>query len=258
MSKTILSVERAMNILLFLYNAGQEVGISEIGRELDLHKSTIHRTLTTLESKGFIYQNKENGKYWLGLKIYAMGLLIEEKLSLKDIIKPYAKKVFDEFHEVVNVSILDKVVKEGYKTVVILKESENKKVLSVNPNVGSSLEAHASSVGKCLLAFSDDVDIERFSNIEFKKYTKNTISDYNELIKELNNIRKKGYAIDNEEREVGLFCIGAPILNKNGNAIAAISISGPTVRMKNEDIDKKIAKLIEVANEISLDVKQFK
>lgn len=257
MSETIVSVDRALDLLILLYKNGEGMGVSEIGRKLDLYKSTVHRTLSTLENKGFVYQNKENNKYWLGLKIYAMGLLIGEKLSLNDIIKPYAKRLFEEFHEVVNVSILDKF-KEGYKSVIILKESENKKVLSVNPDVGSSSDAHSSSVGKCLLAFTNDVDIEKFSNVPMKKHTDNTIVNYDELVEELNNIREKGYSIDNEEQEIGLFCIGAPILDKSGNAIAAISISGPTARMKDNQIDKKISRLVEVAHEISLEIGQMR
>lgn len=258
MSETIVSVDRSLDLLLLLYNNGEGMGVSEIGRELDLHKSTVHRTLATLENKGFVYQNKENGKYWLGLKIYAMGLLVGEKLSINDIIKPYAKQLFEEFHEVVNVSILDKDVKKGYKSVIILKESANNKVLSVNPNVGSSSDVHSSSVGKCLLAFSDDVDIEKFSDIPLKKYTENTIDSLETLKEDLKNIRQQGYSVDNEEQEIGLFCIGAPILDKNGNAIASISISGPTARIKNKDIDRKISRLVEIAKEISLQVQQIR
>lgn len=257
MSETILSVDRALDVLILLYKNGEAMGVSEIGRELDLGKSTVHRTLATLENKGFAYQDKENGKYWLGLKIYAMGLLIGEKLYLTDIVKPYAKKLFDEFNEVVNVSILDKDLIKGYKSVVILKETKNKNVLSVNPNVGSSSDAHVSSVGKCLLAFSDEIDIEKDLNVSFEKYTENSISNYQDLLEELKEVREKGYAVDNEEREIGLYCIGAPILDKKGNAIAAISISGPTARMKNYNLDEKIKSLVEVAEEISLEISQI-
>lgn len=258
MSETIVSVDRALDVLILLYKNEEGMGVSEIGRELDLHKSTVHRTLATLENKDFVYQNKENGKYWLGLKIYAMGLLVGEKLSLNDIIKPYAKKLFDEFNEVVNVSILDKDVNKEYKSIIILKESDTRSVLSVNPNVGSSSDAHSSSVGKCLLAFTDNIDIKKYSELPLKKHTENTLVNYDELVKELSDVREKGYAVDNEEQEIGLFCIGAPILDSEGNPVAAISISGPTVRMKNENLHKKIKKLVKVANEISLEVSKMK
>ncbi len=257
MSETIVSVDRALDILILLYDNGQGMGVSEISRDLDLHKSTVHRTLATLENKSFVYQNKDNGKYWLGLKIYAMGLLVGEKLSLTDIIKPYAKQLFEEFHEVVNVSILDKDVNKEYKSVIIMKESESRNVLSVNPNVGSSSDAHSSSVGKCLLAFTDDVNIEEYAKHSFKKYTDNTIANYDELVAELKEIREKGYSVDNEEQEIGLYCIGAPIFDRKGNTVAAISISGPTARMKNDEIGNKISRLTKVANEISLVVREM-
>lgn len=258
MSETINSVSRALDILLLMYNNREELGISEISRELDLHKSTIHRTLKTLEEKGFVYKNIENDKYWLGIKIYAMGLFIGEKMSINDLIKPFAKTLFDEFNEVVNVSILDANMDNGYKGLIILKESKIDKVLSVNPNIGSSSDAHSSSVGKCLLAFSKNIDLDIYSKVKLKKHTPNTIDNVDDLKKELVGVREKGYAIDNEEQEVGLYCIGAPIFGKNNNAIAAISMSGPTARMKNEDLNNKIKRLVEIANEISVVTAQMK
>lgn len=255
MSEKIVSVDRALDILLILYNNGKEMGVSEIGRDLELHKSTVHRTLATLEDKGFVHQNKENGKYWLGIKLYAMGLLVGEKLSLADLLKPYTKKLFDEFKEVINVSILDTDSSDGYKSIVILKEVDNQKTLSVNPNVGSSSDVHVSSVGKSLLAFTEDLDIEKLKGV--KKYTENTLTDVDEILEELAKVRKEGYSIDNEEQEIGLTCIGAPILGKDGYAIAAISMSGPSSRMRQNDFDLKIQRVKETAAEINRITKQL-
>jgi DNA-binding IclR family transcriptional regulator len=251
MADTINSIDRALDILLYLYNNGQEMGISEIGRELDLYKSTIHRTLTTLENKGFVHQNKENGKYWLGVKIYAMGLLVGEKLSLHDMLKPYSRKLYEEFHEVVNVSILDENTRDGYKSIIILKEVDEKKVLSVNPHIGASTDCHCSAVGKCLLAFSKDIDFEKIKNKPLKKYTETTIDNWDDLLVELEKVKENGYAIDDNEQEIGLSCIGAPIIDKSGNAVAAISMSGPTQRIRSEDFDYKVKRVVEIAKEIS-------
>lgn len=255
MSEKIVAVDRALDLLLILYNNGKEMGVSEIGRELELHKSTVHRTLATLEDKGFVHQNKENGKYWLGIKLYAMGLLVGEKLSLADLLKPYTKKLFDEFKEVINVSILDTDSSDGYKSIVILKEVDNQKTLSVNPNVGSSSDVHVSSVGKSLLAFTENLDIEKLKGV--KKYTENTLTDLDDILKELDKVRQEGYAIDNEEQEIGLTCIGAPILGKDGNAIAAMSMSGPSARMRQNDFELKIKRLKETAAEINRITKQL-
>jgi len=255
MSETIVSVERALDVLLTLYNNGKEMGISEISRELDLHKSSVHRTLVTLEKKNFVYQNLENEKYWLSIKIYAMGLLVGEKISLVDVIRPYSKELFNEFQEVVNVSILDKDMSDGYKSMIILKESDERKVLSVNPNIGSSTDACASSVGKCLLAFSKDIDYKKILEKPLIRYTENTITNYNDLFDELQKIRENGYALDNEEQELGLTCIGAPIIDKNGHSVAAISISGPSARMKTGDFNTKIRKVTDIAKKISLSLR---
>lgn len=257
MTEMIVSVDRALDILLTLYYNGEEMGISEIGRKLDIHKSTVHRTLATLENKGFVYQNTNTNRYWLGTKIYAMGLLIGEKLSLADLIKPYSIELFNEFKEVINVSILDKDIYDNYKTVIILKESDTRNVLSVNPNVGSSSDIHVSSVGKCLMAFSKDIDLSGISEKSLIGYTENTFTNWEDLLRELEIIKKNGYAIDNEELEIGLFCIGAPILDKNGSAIAAISMSGPTARMKGNNFEQKIIRLIEVSQEISYALKEI-
>ena len=251
MTERIVAVDRALDVLLALYHHNGEMGVSELARDLDLHKSTIHRSLASLEYKGFVQKNPENGKYWLGMKIYAMGLLVGEKFSLADVVRPYAKALFEAFGEVVNVSVLDRDPQEGYKSVIILKESSSSRVLSVNPGVGSSSDLHVSSIGKCLLAFSKEIDLMAYAEQPMKRYTENTIVSWEQMMTELKAIRKQGYAIDNEEQEIGLYCIGAPILDKRGNAIAAISISGPTVRMKRDDLDEKIRKVVEISRRIT-------
>ena len=94
--------------------------------------------------------------------------------------------------------------------------------------------------------------------MEFRKHTPSTIDNYEDLVKELIETREKGYAIDNEEQELGLYRIGAPILDRTGEAVAAISISGPTARMKNDKIQEKINRLLEIANLISKEVIQIR
>lgn len=258
MPEKIVAVDRALDILNYLFEKEEETGISEISRELDIPKSAVHRTLITLEEKNFVQQSKKTEKYWLGLKLYVMGELVKEKTSLIDIIKPFAENLYNKVKEVVNVSILELGSDGIYKSTVIYKTVNTSSVLSVNPKVGSRVDAHTSSVGKSLLAFNKDVDLERAGKtITLNKYTENTIDNWEDLFKELEDVRKKGYAVDNEEREVGLFCIGAPIFDKDNNAIAAISISGPTHRMKVLNLDENIKCLKETTKEINKVLKHF-
>ncbi len=248
--ETINSIDRALNILLLLYDEQKELGITEIGRRLELYKSTVHRTLTALENKGFIQQNPENGKYWLGMKIYALGMVVGEKMSLKNLLKPYATELSQKFNEAVNVSILDKNSNDYPKTILILKE-EGSTRLQVSPSIGSSSESHCSAVGKCLLAFSPKEVLQNLEDKEFPIYTKNTLGNWESLSQQLEDIRINGYAIDNEELEIGLTCIAAPIFDQDNKAIAAISLSGPTSRINSKDINTIIKEVKMTAYKIS-------
>lgn len=255
MSEIIVSVDRALDVILTLYNNRREMGVTEISKDLGLNKSTVHRILVTLEKRNFVYQNLENDKYWLGNKLHAIGLSVGEKISLVDIARPYAKELLKDLGEVVNVSILDKDVTDGYKSIIILRENDENKVLSVHPNLGSASVAYASSVGKCLLAFSKDIDHNILRDRPMERFTKNTITDYEGLIAELEKVKENKHAIDNEEQELGLTCVGAPILGRDGYAVAAISISGPSNRMIMGDFNEKISKVKNIADKISISLR---
>ena len=247
----IQALDRALDVLILLSENKGEMGISEIAREMDMHKSTIHRTLLTLEEKGFIKQNPENEKYWLGLRLYSIGMSFDAQMSIKSTIRPFAQALHNEFREVVNVSSLEQTDPYHPKSVIILKVEGAEQILRVNPPVGSSSECHCSSVGKCLLAFSGSVDFAAYQMTPLTAYTENTITQWPEFRKTLDDVRRQGYALDIDEQEIGLTCIGAPILDNNRSAIAAISLSGPTQRMKAGDFHYKISRVMETAAKIS-------
>ena len=114
------------------------------------------------------------------------------------------------------------------------------------------MDCYCSSVGKCLLAFSAGISERQFKNYTFVRYTANTITDQPTLLAELRKVREQGYALDNEEQEIGLTCVGVPILNKRGEAVAAMSISGPTQRLQNHDVALIVQQLKQTSAEISL------
>ncbi|MFZ5944592.1 MAG: IclR family transcriptional regulator [Bacillota bacterium] len=248
--EVINSVDRALDILLLLQKEGKELGITQISNSLGVYKSTIYRTLVTLESKGFVQQNPENGKYWLGMRLYTLGMMIKEKLTIKNIIYPYAKKLSEKFNEVVHISILDKSA-EKYPKHIIIDKVESQQVLSLTPNIGSSACCHSSAVGKALLAFSDLEYLDIFKGNRLPKFTEKTITDWDELIKELKQIKEIGYAVDDEELELGLTCVAAPILGVDGQAVAAISISGPTARVKSDRYQEILMEVKETARQLS-------
>ena len=246
----ITSVDRALEILLALYNSGEEMGISEISDALHIYKSIVFWTLKTLEKRGFVRQNPENGKYWIGIKLYAISALAREKMSLKNIVAPYARKLFDECKESVNVSVLEVVPGDFHRSLIIYKEYSRQNILMVNQPLGSSNLCYCSSVGKCLLAFSRDVDLSIYEKKAMYRFTDNTLVDPKELLEQIERVRIEGYALDREEMEEGLACIGVPIRNREGYALAAISISGPTPRILNGGLESKIERVRATARDI--------
>lgn len=248
MSSNIRSVERALEILLYLNRQDGPVGLSQISKDLDIYKSTVFRTLQTLESQHFVEQHQETGKYGLGVIFIAMA----SKITKYDLYRPFAVKLHQEFGEAVNVSVLDISSTNVYKSVIIVKEDSKTNILSVSPTLGSVMDCYCSSVGKCLLAFTPGVSERQLKNYTFSRFTPNTITDVPTLLQELNTVRAQGYALDNEEQEIGLTCVGVPILDKAGAAVAALSISGPTQRLQNHDVAQIVEQLKRTSAEISM------
>lgn len=249
-SDIINSIDRALDVLLILHEHGQEMGVTEISSALGIYKSTIYRTLNTLQNKGFISQNPDNGKYWLGLKLYVIGMAMKENLPLTKTVHPYAEAISTKFKEVVHLSVLD-INAAQYPQHIIIDKVTSHHVLSFTPAIGSSAACHCSAVGKCLLAFSPAGYIEKFVGNPLPVYTDKTITDWNKLQQELMLIRRQGYAVDNEELERGLTCIASPIMGSNNEAIAALSLSGPTARLNSERFKEIVAELKKTTIELS-------
>lgn len=231
-NELINSIDRALDILLLLQQEGREMGVTQISAALGIYKSTVHRTLVTLEAKGFVQQNADNGKYWLGIRLYSLGMLIRERLPLKNIAYPYAKELSEKFDEVAHLSILDKSALTCPKHIIIDKIQGRQQVLSLTPPIGSSAFCHSAAVGKCLIAFSPRSFLERFIGNPLPAFTEKTICDWDKLLAELETIKRRGYAVDDEELELGLTCVAGPILDRHAGIVAALSLSGPTTRVQ--------------------------
>ncbi len=242
----INSIQRAFDILeLFNYDV-RELGISDIARELGLHKSTVHRIVTTLESKGILEQNPDSGKYRLGLKLYRLGLFVFDDNELIALSDTSLKKLADETGETSNLVIMD-----GCMTVYIAQR-ESSRMVRMFTKPGARVYPHCSGAGKVLLSEMDQKDIQLIIDSNgFPAYTNNTITSRNRLLDELKDVRAKGYAIDNGEREEGVMCIAAPVRNRHGVITAAISISGPANRFGQERLNGLIDKILVQAGETS-------
>lgn len=241
--KTIQSVDRAIKIIR-CFDTFEELGITEISKLLNLHKSTTFGIVSTLSANGILEKNENTGKYKLGLELYRLGTKVN--LSLRGITLPYLERLVEMYEETANLVVLQDL------SVVYLEKVESSHSMRISTSVGGRKPLYCTAVGKAILAFLPPDELERkLDKMKLVKFTDNTITGKEDLKKALNEIRKRGYAEDNEEMEIGLHCIAAPILNQYSYPIGAISVSGPISRM-NGEVDINISRtLVEFTMEIS-------
>lgn len=248
-SVIINSVDRSIDILEYLFSQGRDVSISQISNDLGIYKSTVFRTLATLENRGYVMQNKITDHYSVGPKLYAYSTISHDSVIIESA-KPFLQELNDKYGEHVTLGSISKD-KDGNYVNVLLCAIESTHNLGMSMRLSNQTECYCASLGKCMLAFAEDINLEVYKRTDFVKFTSNTITTYSNLLEELERVRTKGYAIDAEEREIGLYCLGVPILNNRGYAIAAISISGPKTRINDEDFDKKVQFMKEISSKIS-------
>jgi len=246
----VSAIDRALDILLFIFHERREMGITEIAGELGLYKSTVHRTLSTLMERGFIEQNPLTNKYWLGVKLFSLGMLYQDKMKIQVLARPFTEKLAEKFLEVVHLGILEQDERNPGR-VLLIDKVETQNVLTLTPEIGTSTSAYCSAMGKALLAYQPDDYLQKLACKKLERYTPNTITDFQELRRELDLIRAQGYSIDREEIELGLICIGAPIFALQNKVIAAISVSGPTTRITSDRLPEIVAEVKGVAVKIS-------
>lgn len=249
--KKIQVIDKTIDILNLFMEVREPLGISEISKKLSIYKSSVHRILNTLKGRGFIIQNEDTKKYWLGNKFYTLGMLYKNKLKIENYVNRYMKELANKFKETVHLAIFDEL---DYCNIISIDKIEAGHRLSMTPPPGSRSPTHASALGKSMLAYSDSEIKKTVLNSKLEKYTENTIVDKNELKKELKLIKKQGFAFDDEELEPGLNCIASPILDDSREAIASISVSGPKGRIveRKPEIIKKLKSTI---NEINYQLK---
>ncbi|RLA98866.1 MAG: IclR family transcriptional regulator [Deltaproteobacteria bacterium] len=241
-SYMIKSVVNALDLLEELSSEGRELGVTELSRRLNLHKNNVFRLLATLESKGYVEQNKETENYRLGLKSLELGQSYIRQMSLIKQARPILEQLVNRCNENAGLGIIRQ------DSVVYLDVVEAKRVVRVACRVGWRLPPYCAAIGKVQLAFKSETELERSVNWdEMKAFTKNTITDKETFLKHLAEIRKKGYAIDNEEYEEGVRCVAAPVWDYTGNVVAGISVSGPVFRMTDKRIEGEIIPAVKEA-----------
>jgi DNA-binding IclR family transcriptional regulator len=228
----IQAIERAVSILNAFSPEDPELGVTELAERLGLHKSTVHRFMVNLNAAGLVERNPRTGRYRLGLRIFELGGLVMQQMNLWDEALPFLEGLVHDTGETGHLAVLD-----GGEAIYI-ERVEARRALRVPSAIGRGYPAHATNLGKVLLA---DLPPERVEAIVAERglaaYTPQTITDLGRLEAELERIRALGYAVDNEEYDEGLRCIGAAVRDHSGHVVAALGIGGPVTRITPDRVD---------------------
>lgn len=231
--------DRLFHVLELLAETGH-MGLLEISKELELNKSTVHRVLNSLIYMGYVKQNQATSKYALTYKICRLSNNMLSQIDLVEMAHPYLKELSYKTGETVHL-----VVKDDTNAVYIDKVENDANVVRLISTIGKSVPLYCSGVGKAMLSEMEEKSVRKiWQYSDIKKYTDKTITDYDSLLRELENIRKRGFAIDDEENEPGVKCVALPINDFTGKPGYAISISAPEMRMKEERM-RELARLLQ-------------
>ena len=240
----VQSVDRALTVLEILAKRGV-AGVTEIAVELGVHKSTASRLVAVLESRGFVEQLADRGKYRLGFGIVRLAGALTVQRDLAHESRAACQALAADVGETVNVAILD-----GDR-VINISEVRGAGAIAVHNWVGQSTPPHATSSGKVLLASLSQVDLGALLGDRLVRYTEHTLHDVAALDRELVRVREQGWAAAVEEYEVGLNALAAPVRDHEDVVVAAVSVSGPSYRLSPQSFPRVSARLVQATRDVS-------
>jgi DNA-binding IclR family transcriptional regulator len=245
-SSGVQSVERAIAVLRSFSTERPERGVGELSRELGLHKSTVSRLMMTLERGGLLSRNPETQRYRLGIDLIGLAAQVISYIDVREVARPLLRKLADDCQESVNLVVLDA------GQVVNLEQfvPPARQVKNIG-RAGRRMCAHCTAAGKTLLAHLSPAELEQVLPDHLERFAPNTITDLDQLRRELATVRQQGYAVAREELEEGLNAVAAPIYDHTNSVIAAAGVAGPAYRITPELMPRLSAQLLEVTLQIS-------
>ncbi|HLY22377.1 MAG TPA: IclR family transcriptional regulator [bacterium] len=241
----VTAVGRALGIL---ENVGGDIrgtGITELSRRLGLGKSTVHRLCATLEHHGYLVRDPGTGRYRLSLRVFHIGSHALDALDLPARAMPALEALGAVTEETVHLAVLD-----GAEAIFIGKV-ESPRPLRLYSQVGRRCPAHCTAVGKVLLAYAGAGQRALVAARPLKRYTSKTITSTAALERELEEVRRRGYATDEEEFEDGIRCVAAPVRDYRGRVVAALSVSVPAARLPRARAASLVEQVLDTARRVS-------
>lgn len=243
----VKSVETAFRILDALKDL-DGAGVSELAAHLDIPKSTIHNYLSTLVQEEYVVKN--GSSYHVGIRFLEYGAYARVQLAIYEIAIPEVNELATTTGELANLMV------EEHGRGSYLHRARGDKAVQVEAHVGTRVPLHGTALGKAIIAHLPRERVDEIVDRHgLPASTTNTITDRETLDDELTQIREEGLAFDDEERIAGLRCVAAPILSKNDRVLGAISVSGPSNRVRDDRFTEELPKqVLETVNVIELNV----
>lgn len=240
------TVQKVLSLFeVFLKHPG-EIGIVELANLSRLNVSTAHRIASALIKAGYLNQHQKREKYSLSPKLLEFSIIIKREVKIGDVAYPFLVELNKAVNESANLSILDR------NEAVNIVHVESSHDLRITIQVGARIPLHCTAAGKVLLAHMPEKELAKFLKSKGLLYhTENTTIDVDRLKEELFIIKRDGIAIDNEEYELGVKCVGAPVRNNNGDVVAAVSISEPSARLNSSRLQELKSLVVTCGLEIS-------
>jgi IclR family KDG regulon transcriptional repressor len=246
-TEPVKAVNKTMCLLEALAQQ-KELGVTDLAARAGMHKSTAYRFLNTLKETGYVRQNAANERYSLTLKLFELGSFVLAGMELWEQAHPILEQLAEQTRETIHLAVLD----DGRLVYLGKFDSTQALRVSMSSRIGQSAPAYCTGIGKLLLAHAPPELVESILDREgLRRFTDHTITDRTLLARELETIRQQGFAFDDEEHEVGVRCVAAPVRDRQGATIAALSVSMPSVRLTDSEIPRFRELVTQAANEIS-------
>ena len=245
-SGRLSSVTSALLVLKVFSEDEAEIGISSLAKRLGLAKSTVHRLAVTLAAEGFLEQNPDNGRYRLGLSLFSLGALVRRRMNVSNEARPLLGLLRDKTQEAVHLAIL------AQTSIIYLYNLESSQAIGIRSYIGARKPAFCTAEGRVLLAYGPPEAITSLLKEGLVERTPKTSTDPAALKRALEDVRQNGYAVDDEESEVGMRGLAAPIRDISGKVIAAVGLAGPIQRLTKKDLRSLAPDVIGTADAVSV------
>jgi len=245
-SHPVPSIHRAFLLLEALADSSKGLSISEISRQTGWPKSSIFNILTTLKQDGYVAQDPESSRYRMTIKLFSLGGAVVERLDIRRLAYPLLTDLMEKTGETVNLGILDGT------EAIYLETIAGPGAIRVNTWPGKRLPIHRTALGKALAAeLAEDKLAAIIEKTGLPPGTSNSHTTLDALQADLELTRQRGYAIDNEEDELAMYCVGAPVYEYSGRTVAAVSVTGLAHRMPPESVARISLAVIDTTRRLS-------